>query len=64
MTKGKSVPIMLSQRRKSIKSTNTVKTELTNTSEKRPPVYNDHHFEVLIIALINLGPKGGRCTQV
>ncbi len=23
---------------------NTVKPELTTTSEERPPVYNDHHF--------------------
>ncbi len=28
----------------------TVKPELTTTSEKRPPVYKDHHFEFPIIA--------------
>ena len=26
---------------------NTVKPELTTTSEQRPPAYNDHHFGVL-----------------
>ncbi len=32
----------------------TVKTELTTTSEYRPPVYNNHHFEVPFGTIITL----------
>jgi hypothetical protein len=58
----------------------TVKPELTTTSEKGPPSFNGHHFEVPIFSLYNielplnndtcqqrpqiLGTEGGRCKQV
>ncbi len=40
--------------------------EYSQTSELRPPISNDHHFEVLIVTFIAfLCPKdGGRYTQV
>ncbi len=70
---------LCNKRNKSAGKLNTVKPELT-TSEQRPPVFNDHHFQVPIQTSIILmiseqwppvncynffwGKKGGRCAQV